>query len=142
MTNISVPSRKGPKLGRSLLNDLLAWTLIGLVLLAWVLSWRGTLSGAWPHVLETQSGTFSYVLLALTATLGPLIGTRFLPEWLSAGMKTGWHGVLAGFALSLRARRSPKSLPVTLAAALTSTPTTLPSRASSTASTSAPPAVR
>lgn len=39
------------------------------------------------------------MLLALTATVGPLIGTRFLPEWLSAGMKTGWHGVLAGFAL-------------------------------------------
>lgn len=99
MTNLSLPGRRGPKVGRTRLNDLLAWALIGLVLLAWVLSWRGTLSGAWPHVLETQSGTFSYVLLALTATLGPMIGTRFLPHWLNAGMKTGWHGVLAGFAL-------------------------------------------
>ena len=81
------------------LNIALIAVLLGLLLAAWLLSWRGTLTGAWPHVLLNQSGTFSYLLLALTATLGPLIGTRFLPQWLTAGMKTGWHGVIAGFAL-------------------------------------------
>lgn len=99
MTNAPVFNRTTPTKPRSLLNGLITWTLLTLVLLAWALSWQGTLSGAWPKVLLTQLGTFSYVLLTLAATLGPLIGTRFLPNWLSAGMKTGWHGVIAGFAL-------------------------------------------
>ncbi len=81
------------------LNIALISVLLALLLAAWLLSWRGTLTGAWPHVLLNQSGTFSYLLLALACTLGPLIGTRFLPQWLNAGMKTGWHGVIAGFAL-------------------------------------------
>lgn len=81
------------------LNILITTLLLGLVLFAWLLSWQGTLSQSWPRVLLTQSGTFSYVLLALSATLGPLIGTRVLPQWLTAGIKTGWHGVISGFAL-------------------------------------------
>ncbi|GGR06373.1 ferric reductase [Deinococcus ruber] len=81
------------------LNMVVTALLLGLVLLAWVLSWQGTLSQAWPQVLLTQTGTFSYVLLVLAATLGPLIGTRFLPQWLTAGIKTGWHGIISGFAL-------------------------------------------
>ncbi|WP_189093870.1 hypothetical protein [Deinococcus ruber] len=35
----------------------------------------------------------------MSATLAPLIGTRFLPQWLTAGIKTGWHGMISGFAL-------------------------------------------
>jgi len=41
-------------------------------------------------------GTFSYLLLALSATLGPLIGTRVFPQWLTAGIKTVGHRVLSG----------------------------------------------
>lgn len=87
------PARTSP------LNLALMAVLLGLVLLAWLLSWRGTLTGAWPHVLLTQAGTYSYLLLSVAATLGPLIGTRVLPGWLTAGIKTGWHGIIAGFAL-------------------------------------------
>jgi len=98
MTQMTAPgAAKAPR--TSPLNMLLTFVLLGAVLLAWILSWRGTLSEAWPHLLLSQAGTFSYCLLALSATLGPLIGTRFLPQWLTAGIKTGWHGVISGFAL-------------------------------------------
>ena len=100
MTQTTLPGPSRPA-RTTPLNFLITAALLGLVLLAWLLSWRGTLSQAWPQVLLTQSGTFSYVLLALSATLGPLIGTRFLPQWLTAGIKTGWHGILSGFALSV-----------------------------------------
>ncbi|ULH17558.1 ferric reductase (plasmid) [Deinococcus sp. KNUC1210] len=98
MTQTTAPiSAKAPR--TTPLNMAVTALLLGLVLLAWVLSWQGTLSQAWPQVLLTQTGTFSYVLLVLAATLGPLIGTRFLPQWLTAGIKTGWHGIISGFAL-------------------------------------------
>jgi len=98
MTQITAPgASKAPR--TSPLNILITSVLLGTVLLAWVLSWQGTLSEAWPHMLLSQAGTFSYILLALSATLGPLIGTRFLPQWLTAGIKTGWHGIISGFAL-------------------------------------------
>ncbi len=86
---------------REHLADLLGGALVGLVLLAWVAAWRGALGGAWPRVLLGQSGQFAYVLLGAAAALGPLIGTRFLPRWLNAAVKSGWHGLLSGFALTL-----------------------------------------
>ncbi|WP_425147706.1 hypothetical protein [Deinococcus sp.] len=99
MTQLSTSGSAERNARTTPLNLLITLVLLGLVLLAWLLSWQGTLAQAWPQVLLSQSGTFSYALLALTATIGPLIGTRFLPNWLSAGIKTGWHGVISGFAL-------------------------------------------
>lgn len=83
------------------INDLVIGSLLGLLLLAWYFSWQGTLSSNWSRTLLAQSGQMSYLLLAFTSTLGPLIGTRFAPQWLNAAMKTGWHGVASGFALVL-----------------------------------------
>ena len=85
------------------LAELLAGVLVGLVLLAWVAAWRGTLAGGWPQALLTQSGQFAYLLLGASCLVGPLIGTRWLPGWLNASVKTGWHGLLSGFALTLGA---------------------------------------
>ncbi len=83
----------------SWLNMILTGLLLGLVALAWGLSWSGTLSGVWQRTLLTQSGQFAYLLLTFTTTTGPLIGTAFAPKWLNAANKTGWHGIASGFSL-------------------------------------------
>jgi methionine sulfoxide reductase heme-binding subunit len=85
----------------SKLNSAITFALLGLLALAWVLTWQGTLDMEWSKTLLVQSGKFSYSLLTFSSTIGPLIGTRFLPNWLNASLKTGWHGVTAGFALVL-----------------------------------------
>ena len=85
----------------SALNRVLTGALLGVLALGWVLTWRGALSPVWSDALLRQTGSYSYYLLAFTSTLGPLIGTPFLPHWLNAGIKTGWHGLTAGFALTL-----------------------------------------
>ncbi|GGJ80167.1 ferric reductase [Deinococcus aquiradiocola] len=80
---------------------LLTGLLLGLLVLAWGMAYRGTLAGGWSRALLTQTGQYGSLLLAATCVLGSLIGTRFLPQVLNAALKTGWHGVLAGFAMTL-----------------------------------------
>ncbi|WP_407569425.1 hypothetical protein [Deinococcus altitudinis] len=80
---------------------LLTGMLLGLLVLAWGMAYRGTLAGGWSRALLTQTGQFGYLLLAASCVLGTLIGTRLLPGVLGAALKTGWHGVLSGFALTL-----------------------------------------
>ena len=81
------------------LNLALTGVLLLLVGAAWWLSMVGTLDVVWQKTLLTQTGKFSYLLLTLTATTGPLIGTAFAPKWLDAASKVGWHGIASGFAL-------------------------------------------
>jgi methionine sulfoxide reductase heme-binding subunit len=83
----------------SWLNMIVTGLLLGLVALAWGLTWSGTLSSVWQRTLLTQSGQFAYLLLTFTTTTGPLIGTTFAPKWLNAANKTGWHGIASGFSL-------------------------------------------
>jgi methionine sulfoxide reductase heme-binding subunit len=80
-------------------NMIVTGVLLGLLALAWGLTWSGTLSGVWQRTFLTQSGKFAYLLLAFTTTTGPLIGTAFAPKWLNAANKTGWHGIASGFSL-------------------------------------------
>ena len=80
---------------------LLTGLLLGLLVLAWGMAYRGTLAGGWSRALLTQTGQFGYLLLAASCVLGSLIGTRLLPRVLSSALKTGWHGLLSGFALTL-----------------------------------------
>ena len=80
---------------------LLTGLLLGLLVLAWGMGYRGTLAGGWSRALLTQTGQFGYLLLAASCVLGSLIGTRLLPRLLNAALKTGWHGVLSGFALTV-----------------------------------------
>lgn len=80
---------------------LLTGLLLGLLVLAWGMAYRGTLAGGWSRALLTQTGQFGFLLLAASCVLGSLIGTWFLPGVLSASLKTGWHGVLSGFALTM-----------------------------------------
>ncbi|MGY2893237.1 ferric reductase [Deinococcus sp. UYEF24] len=80
---------------------LLTGVLLGLLVLAWGMAYRGTLAGGWSRALLTQTGQFGYLLLAASCVLGSLIGTRLLPRVFSSALKTGWHGVLSGFALTL-----------------------------------------
>ncbi len=83
------------------LNSAITFALLGLLALVWILTWQGTLDLEWSRTLLVQSGKFSYCLLTFSSTLGPLIGTRVLPNWFHASLKTGWHGVTSGFALAL-----------------------------------------
>ncbi len=78
---------------------LLTGLLLGLLVLAWGMAYRGTLAGGYSRALLTQTGQFGYLLLVASCVLGSLIGTRLLPGVLSAAFKAGWHGVLSGFAL-------------------------------------------
>ncbi|MFC4455837.1 ferric reductase [Deinococcus sonorensis] len=103
----AAPVRRDPA---SWLSELLTGLLLGLLVLAWGMAYRGTLAQGWSDTLLRQSGTFGYLLLAATCVLGPLIGTRFLPQLLTAGLKSGWHGLLAGFALTLGAVHGAFSL--------------------------------
>lgn len=100
-TNYLEQKRRRQGTRSSPLNSAISFVLLGLVALAWSLTWQGTLGMEWSKTLLVQSGKFSYYLLAFTSTIGPLIGTRFLPNWLNASVKTGWHGVISGFALTL-----------------------------------------
>jgi methionine sulfoxide reductase heme-binding subunit len=84
---------------RNPLNMIVTGLLLGLVALAWGLTWSGTLSGVWQSTLLKQSGTFAYLLLTFTTVSGSLIGTAFAPKWLNAASKTGWHGIASGFSL-------------------------------------------
>ena len=97
----------GPKRRKRLPNhtqtlaDLLAGLLLALLVLAWGMAYKGTLAVGWSRSLLLQTGEFGYLLLAASCTLGALIGTPLLPALLSRSVKTGWHGVLSGFALTL-----------------------------------------
>jgi len=50
--------------------------LLGLLVLAWGMAYRGTLAGGWSRALLTQTGQYGSLLLAATCVLGSLIGTR------------------------------------------------------------------
>lgn len=56
---------------------------------------------AW--TLNRATGTVAYLLLAVTTSLGALLGSRYAPAWLSRAQQAGWHGVTSGFALALGA---------------------------------------
>ena len=49
------PDRASRVPGGTYANELLAGVLVALVLLGWVLSWRGVLGAAWAQVLLVQA---------------------------------------------------------------------------------------
>ncbi|GGR26018.1 ferric reductase [Deinococcus ruber] len=101
MTTLLGPKRRKRQNGTQALADLLTGLLLGLLVLAWGMAYKGTLAEGWSRSLLLQTGQFGYLLLAASCTLGALIGTRLLPAVFSRSLKTGWHGVVSGFALTL-----------------------------------------
>jgi len=69
----------------------------GLFLVCWLGLGPQTL--AWS--LNRALGITSYLALALSVSLGALLGSRVAPAWLNRAAQGGWHGLLSGSALGI-----------------------------------------
>ncbi|WP_425146449.1 ferric reductase [Deinococcus sp.] len=90
--------------------DLLTGLLLALLILAWGMAYKGTLAAGWGQSLLLQTGQVGYLLLAASCTLGALTCTPWLSRVFSRHLRSGWHGVLSGFALALGALHGAFSL--------------------------------
>ncbi|HEX2864062.1 MAG TPA: ferric reductase [Deinococcales bacterium] len=81
-------------------NETLTALVLAALALTWFLALRGLTPGPLAWVVLRVTGIVSYAALAVATSLGALIASRLAPAWLNRAVQYGWHGLLAGFALS------------------------------------------
>lgn len=87
----------------SSLNELLTALLLAAVVLTWALAARSVTPEGLAWTLNRIAGVAAYALLSVSVSLGAVLKSRFLPQWLTRPLQYGWHGLLSGFALALTA---------------------------------------
>lgn len=85
------------------INEMLAAVLLAGVALTWALAARSATPEGLAWTLNRLAGVAAYVLLALSASLGAVLKSRFVPAWLARPLQYGWHGLMSGFGLALTA---------------------------------------
>lgn len=84
-------------------NEFLAATLLAGVALTWALAARHATPEGLAWTLDRLAGVAAYTLLSLSAGLGAVLKSRFVPSWLARPLQYGWHGLMSSFGLALTA---------------------------------------
>ena len=100
---MTTPIVQRPGARQEAFNEGLTAAILTALTLAWLLSLWGLAPGPLAWVILRVTGTVAYAALAASTALGALIASRFAPSWLARAVQYGWHGLLAGFALSVGA---------------------------------------